>query len=472
MAKHEICRQTLSGSLVDESTLPFLPTRVIQITEGDGIIRLHLLETHGQRGQYVALSHCWGNALHRPLMTTQSTLLDHIRDGIQWEMLPRTYQDAISATLRLGFKYIWIDSICIVQDLHSDWLRESKLMGDVYQHARLTIAASHAANSGEPCFFTRPPASPTVELPQKDGQSIFASLPPTDFKSISPEQGPLSDRAWATQEWLLSRRMIFYTTGDLVWSCKLISQFETGLSFHITARNPRWKIIIEKYSARSLTNHTDRLIALEGVRAALAAKRTDDTYCLGLWKNSMPDQLLWYVLEPAERSRSELNLPTWTWASTLHGVRFLDQHGARNTCEMFRFDEATRVLTIRAVLRGEVRLVEFDEEVPMVTQSVDLIREPKEAGLLRTLTCGGASIGWCVLDDNTLVDFPCVCLSLMQRTAKMRIESRKEKTHVEWILLLRPAQVGEDIYERIGTGVLSTSMPWFADCGIRQVHLR
>ncbi len=78
-------------------------------------------------------------------------------------------------------------------------------MGDVYQHARLTIAASHAANSTQSCFFTRPPPLPTVELPHvtADGEtngSISAALLPIDFPAISPDEGALAYRAWATQE--------------------------------------------------------------------------------------------------------------------------------------------------------------------------------------------------------------------------------------------------------------------------------
>jgi hypothetical protein len=113
---------------------------------------------------------------------------------------------------------------------------------------------------------------------------MYASVLSTDYVSICPESGALAFRAWATQEWLLSRRIIFLTAGSLVWSCKTISQRETGASFHSTARNPRWENLVEKYSARQLTIQADRLVALEGIRNELVKKRGEDTYCLGLWK--------------------------------------------------------------------------------------------------------------------------------------------------------------------------------------------
>ncbi|ORY16648.1 heterokaryon incompatibility protein-domain-containing protein, partial [Clohesyomyces aquaticus] len=246
---------------------------------------------------YVSLSHCWGPPSERPLMTTQATLQTHLA-RISWDTIPRVYQDAIKATRRIGLQYIWIDSLCIIQDSHSDWLTESKRMGTVYENARLTLAASHASDSSQGCFFTRSQPANSVKLPyvSQTGEvrgSMHATSMPRDYGPITPELGPLAQRAWATQEWLLSRRMIFYTTNCLVWSCKIITQHETGGSFHSTARNPRWKIIVERYSARLLTKATDRLIALEGLRTEMGKKRPTDVYCLGLWKNSMPDQLLW-----------------------------------------------------------------------------------------------------------------------------------------------------------------------------------
>ncbi|KAH8728472.1 heterokaryon incompatibility protein-domain-containing protein, partial [Phaeosphaeriaceae sp. PMI808] len=295
-----------------------LPSRVIHVGNPELSMPPRLLETAGKTGHYVALSHCWGSPAHQPLMTTEASLTDHLV-GISWSTLPILYQDAIIATQRLGFEYIWIDSLCIIQDSLSDWLSESQRMGNVYHSARLTIAASHATDSTQPCFFPRPPPPAVVELPHvaADGKiegSIFASVLFTDYGSISPESSPLAYRAWATQEWLLSRRMIFYTEESLVWSCKMITQRETGASCHITARNARWKNLIEKYSARKLSRQTDRLIALEGLRTEIAKSRVNDIYCCGLWKNSMPDQLLWYCLRLSEGITNPLGLPTWTWA--------------------------------------------------------------------------------------------------------------------------------------------------------------
>lgn len=200
LTKHQLCRESLCGGVIDQDESPLLPSRVIYTGKVGDTPVVRLLETCGMRGRYVALSHCWGPQEHRPLMTTQSSLADYMAN-ITWDALPRTYQHAISATRRLGFEYIWIDSLCIIQDSHEDWLSESQRMGDVYQYAHITMAASHAADSSQPCFFSRPAPGRTVELPNaySDGQkeeSIYASILTSDYAAISPESGPLASRAW------------------------------------------------------------------------------------------------------------------------------------------------------------------------------------------------------------------------------------------------------------------------------------
>jgi hypothetical protein len=184
---------------------PTLPSRVLYVGTSEKSGQKpspQLLETEGRKGHYIALSHCWGPPAHRPLMTTQSSLAKHLT-SIPWDQMPTTYQHAIIATRRLGFEYIWIDSLCILQDSHDDWLSESKRMGQVYQYARLTIAASHAAESSQPCFFTRPAPSSSVELARPSSSEenprddrIFASVLTNDYTSITPEAGPLAFRAW------------------------------------------------------------------------------------------------------------------------------------------------------------------------------------------------------------------------------------------------------------------------------------
>lgn len=67
---------------------------------------------------------------------------DKMQAGIGFESLPALFQDAIVTTQKLGIQYLWIDSLCIIQDSEDDWQAESAKMGSVYRNAKVTIAAS------------------------------------------------------------------------------------------------------------------------------------------------------------------------------------------------------------------------------------------------------------------------------------------------------------------------------------------
>jgi hypothetical protein len=98
---HEQCGRLLRSSQ--------LPRRVVEIL-GPGQVRLR--ETNNEEARYVCLSHCWGT--NEFICTTAATLAAN-KTSIPWDDLPRTFQDAIDMTWRLGIRHIWIDSLCILQ---------------------------------------------------------------------------------------------------------------------------------------------------------------------------------------------------------------------------------------------------------------------------------------------------------------------------------------------------------------------
>ncbi|KAF2452859.1 heterokaryon incompatibility protein-domain-containing protein, partial [Lineolata rhizophorae] len=137
----------------------FFPTRAVDVGPPDGSQPPRLydraagmpLPPEGARG-YVALSHCWGAS--QPIKTEAATIAAR-RAGIAMDSLPKTFRHAVLATRRLGFRFVWIDSLCIVQDSKDDWERESKQMCDIYRQAAATVAAAQAAGHGEGCFVGR-----------------------------------------------------------------------------------------------------------------------------------------------------------------------------------------------------------------------------------------------------------------------------------------------------------------------------
>ena len=140
------------GEGVNERSL--LPTRLLDITQGDGRVRLYLTDrTRDQGLQYLCLSHKWGDA---DIFRLTEETLPELQQGVAFNLLPRTFRDALHITMVLGYKFIWIDSLCIIQDSPEDWQREALTMASVYGNAVCTIAATQE-NSHSGCFRARNP---------------------------------------------------------------------------------------------------------------------------------------------------------------------------------------------------------------------------------------------------------------------------------------------------------------------------
>jgi hypothetical protein len=113
-------------------------------------IRLVMLDGKSASAKYVALSHCWGRPSKLPLTTRMANLSQHLQ-RISFSDLPLTFKDAVKLTLNLGHRYLWIDSLCIVQDDPEDWLREASKVGSVYGNALVTLSALSSVDSTRGC---------------------------------------------------------------------------------------------------------------------------------------------------------------------------------------------------------------------------------------------------------------------------------------------------------------------------------
>ncbi|KAG4431636.1 hypothetical protein IFR05_012878 [Cadophora sp. M221] len=148
---HGLSRQWLITCITkhpDEYCPPFqaypLPTRLVDIGSVDGIECPKLILSTGECGLYTALSHCWGG--ETPLRTTMASIEQYCL-GLPINIIPKTFLDAMTITRELGFRYLWIDSLCIIQDSKLDWEQESAVMDDVYRNATVTIAAAASQDS-------------------------------------------------------------------------------------------------------------------------------------------------------------------------------------------------------------------------------------------------------------------------------------------------------------------------------------
>ncbi|KAI0399533.1 heterokaryon incompatibility protein-domain-containing protein [Xylaria palmicola] len=206
-----------------------LPHRVIDVGLTSGSAEPYLLETSGQSGKYITLSHCWGEDNH-PVITTNENIRRHKME-IKFADLPRTFQDAVYVSRKIGCRYLWIDSLCIIQNSKEDWEVEAAMMGQYYGQSMLTIAAADGENSAAGLFRERdgPRHLPYV-LPSVNGRAnwpkLYAFTREMSFdlkitgQSVKSTPGRLYSRAWVFQEQALSPRTLTFARDHVSWRCQ------------------------------------------------------------------------------------------------------------------------------------------------------------------------------------------------------------------------------------------------------------
>ncbi|EGZ69721.1 HET-domain-containing protein, partial [Neurospora tetrasperma FGSC 2509] len=133
------------------SSPSFSPTRLLLI-ENEYSARIVETKDCNAHYPYVALSHCWGTVSRLKLQ--KSNMVDLLKH-ISITELPTTYREGISVTLALGFSYIWIDSLCVIQDDEKDWAEEAAMMKDVFEHCSINLSATAAPDSSQSNFTHR-----------------------------------------------------------------------------------------------------------------------------------------------------------------------------------------------------------------------------------------------------------------------------------------------------------------------------
>jgi len=277
----------------------FVPRRLVEISNSTA----RLCEDLAGSIAYVALSHCWGSI--QPLKTTLTTLQAH-KSGFLFHALPQTFQDAVTVSRKLGFEYVWIDSLCIIQDNKTDWEEQSSQMADVYRGAELVLGAT-VAGSPDAGFLQNRVTKPEWKLSVKfQGRRTPTNLRYRVFaRHEYGVTGPLERRAWAYQERVLARRFLAYGEREMVWDCVeseacecdcLLDDSNTEFCHLNHVKNIEkifsktdlddlmvyWRdYVLRQYSFRHLTKFSDKLVALSAVAVVFQTK-TNGTYLTGL----------------------------------------------------------------------------------------------------------------------------------------------------------------------------------------------
>ncbi|KIW14315.1 hypothetical protein PV08_07097 [Exophiala spinifera] len=344
-------------------------------TEELGKVRLIDVETRtivrypGFDCEYIALSYVWGDVV-------QSTY--RLGDVIQ--SLPRTLEDALSLTRKLGKRYMWIDSVCIDQSDDEDKSEQINRMWSIYKGAWVTVIAlsGSSADAGLPRFSRQqhhPQLSSYIE-----GKAIV-SLMPTLSQQIW--MSPWGQRAWTLQEGLLSPRCLYISDHQIYYDCSSMQCCESlddsrSWAHHLTpASNPtqegfvtwmlrqagagalripldwpsrrleHWGEKLNLYSYRLMTYPEDAIRAFLGV-----LQRLETIYPEGFFEGLPVEDFDWALTWASQTPPSRRQgFPSWSWAGWLGPLFFGQPVDVKKTRRL-----ATD-LDIRACRAGELREV-------------------------------------------------------------------------------------------------------------------
>ncbi|EHK20741.1 uncharacterized protein TRIVIDRAFT_49852 [Trichoderma virens Gv29-8] len=300
-----------------------------------------------QNCRYIALSYVWGqvatlrlgedsaNEFERP-----GSLARHMAD------LSKTVQDAIHVVRSMGERYLWVDSLCIIQDSPQKAEQIGK-MDSIYGAAVLTIVAAYGSDANAGLRGVRP------------GSRIFDQSAATIWHDLTlvataPSPGDIAESIWATRGWtyqeqLLSQRLLAFTTdGQAVWQCASSHLLEDAPSiikvyppkrlrqlqaeFRLNERQPEpnptlsllplqqpdaiteYIAVVEGYTKRQFTFDDDILIAFEGF-GSLLQRHLNTRFLAGLPEAYLDQALLWIPSTKQKRREGSKNhLPSWSWA--------------------------------------------------------------------------------------------------------------------------------------------------------------
>ena len=288
-----------------------------------------LFISDGKAAKYAALSYRWGTA---PTLTTTSENLDAHVSGIKLEDFPRTLRDAIVVSRNLGFQYLWIDALCIIQDSPEDWAEQAGKMAGIYQYAHLTISAN-GAESSDSGFLADRNIQAIRSCRHSGMRTMIHPYIPEVFDIINV--GGLSQRGWVLQERVFSCRMIHWSHLEVGWECREMQASErephgqvnmawlgsdmrsmlipkpqdlildekhhlsegSSLSQKAfqssTGIYDAWYILVGEYSRRLLTYpDKDKLIALSSIAKTFYKRHAhvlgpEQSYISGLWKGDL-----------------------------------------------------------------------------------------------------------------------------------------------------------------------------------------
>ncbi|KAH7316821.1 heterokaryon incompatibility protein-domain-containing protein [Stachybotrys elegans] len=316
-----------------------LPSRVVDVGAPGDAPRIFC--SRGIDADYAALSHCWGGAVFNKLTTKNLAQYEKTLP----ESLPQNFLDAITITREMGLRYIWIDSLCILQDSEDDWRTESANMGKIYINASLMISASVSKDCATGILgehFKPKSTLPSVHLPLRDAPESGTVLR-LDLFDVREESlnlidlyAPLGTRGWTLQESFLAPRQLIYGSEQIYWDCLDTVRSARGpcapyidpynnlkrqVLLPVPESSPQqvktmlyeYYRMVDAFSRRKLTYSSDRLMAISGVVNRLHGI-FGGVYLAGIWSQHLSFGLCWERDSMTYERAVPYRGPTWSWA--------------------------------------------------------------------------------------------------------------------------------------------------------------
>ncbi|KAI1827684.1 heterokaryon incompatibility protein-domain-containing protein [Xylaria intraflava] len=342
----------------------WVPRRLLEINSRDRGLEIRLIESLENDlpigTAFAALSHVWGGREIIPPLRLLSTNFDRLKSGIQESELPKNFIDAARVCAHLGIRYLWIDSLCIIQDSRDDWREQAVLMNRVYRYALVTIVATSATSCHDGFLERDMESIPVVKiaysLPAADEPSTSDSgyMIIYDYENsqdiwrmFAINGSKWNTRAWTMQERSLSTRMIHFCRNKIFFECRASLQSEENepeqesdaISSTLWPRNlstyeellQHWQLFVVEYTSRNLTVSTDKLPAIQSIAEEMA-ETTGQKYIRfsGMWESNLRHELLWSVMMDRAKRPDTWRAPSWSWAA-VEGQISLWQRDFRNS---------------------------------------------------------------------------------------------------------------------------------------------
>jgi Heterokaryon incompatibility protein (HET) len=356
-----------------------LPKRVLDLGDPEKELRISLYITEREVLPYAALSYSWGETdkttskridgydpltagpgdypyeilQRKPLFRNAEGKMCFDRgtpqppDNIPLEAFPKTQRDAIQVARALGFQYLWIDSLCILQGDTHDWIQQGAAMTEIYGGATLIISATSAECSVDGILNEmKNDKVPIGTWPGSDADDeVMEVFADSQMNTLDLEEKFLSTRGWVFQERLVSTATLHYTDEGMVWECVRGTQLSHGQNASCASWKGAWRDLLKQatlsssgaaklrmlgktpneiwydwisaYSERLLFDVEDKFIAIAGV-AKTFGRVFNLTYVAGLWLEHFVSGLLW---RRHNRTRTLVRFPnkyiapSWSWAS-------------------------------------------------------------------------------------------------------------------------------------------------------------